>query len=54
MVTVTSGTTRTISVLVPFVVYSVRVAAVTVNGTGPFSGSETETSGQDSKIQLSS
>ena len=36
-VTVTSGTTRTISGLVAYVNYSVVVAAMTVNGTGPFS-----------------
>ena len=33
----TSGTTRTISGLVAYVNYSVIVAAMTVNGTGPFS-----------------
>ena len=36
-VNVTSGTTRTISGLVAYVNYSVVVAAMTVNGTGPFS-----------------
>jgi len=36
-VTVTSGTTYTISGLVALVIYSVRVAAKNVNGTGPFS-----------------
>ena len=34
---VNSGTTHTISGLVAYVDYSVRVAAVNVNGTGPFS-----------------
>ena len=34
---VTSGTTHTISGLVAYVNYSVIVAAMTVNGTGPFS-----------------
>ena len=36
-VSVTSGTTHTISGLVAYVNYSVIVAAMTVNGTGPFS-----------------
>ena len=36
-VNVTSGTTRIISGLVAYVNYSVIVAAMTVNGTGPFS-----------------
>ena len=36
-VNVTSGTTHTISGLVAYVNYSVIVAAITVNGTGPFS-----------------
>ena len=36
-VNVTSGTTHTISGLVAYVNYSVVVAAMTVNGTGPFS-----------------
>ena len=36
-VNVTSGTTHTISGLVVDVNYSVIVAAMTVNGTGPFS-----------------
>ena len=35
-VNVTSGTTHTISGLVAYVNYSVTVAAMTVNGTGPF------------------
>ena len=34
---VTSGTRRTLSGLVAYVNYSVIVAAMTVNGTGPFS-----------------
>ena len=53
MVTVTSGTTRTISGLVPFVEYSVTVAAMTDSGTGPFIDPVVQTSGQDSKTQLS-
>ena len=36
-VNVNSGTTHTIPGLVPYVDYSVTVAARTVNGTGPFS-----------------
>ena len=36
-VNITSGTTHTISGLVAYVNYSVIVAAMTVNGTGPFS-----------------
>ena len=36
-VNVTSGSTHTISGLVAYVNYSVIVAAMTVNGTGPFS-----------------
>ena len=37
IVNVTSGTTHTISGLVAFAEYSVGVAAVNINGTGPFS-----------------
>ena len=37
IVNVTSGTTHTISRLVPFAKYLVAVAAVNINGTGPFS-----------------
>ena len=48
-VNVNSGTTRTISGLVAYVNYSVIVAAVNVNGTGPFSNSMVETSGEDSE-----
>ena len=36
-VNVTNGTTHTISGLVAYVNYSVIVASMTVNGTGPFS-----------------
>ena len=50
MVTVISGITHTQSGLLPFVDYSVIVAAMTVNGTGPFSNPEVEMSGQDSKL----
>ena len=46
--TIPSETTLTISGLVPFVDYSVRVAAMTVNGTGTFSDPpDVQTSGQD-------
>jgi len=48
--TVTSGMTRTISGLIPFADYSVRIAAINVNGTGPFSVALVEVSGQDSKL----
>ena len=48
--TVTSGMTRTISGLVSFVDYSIRVAAINVNGTGPFSDALVQESGQDSKL----
>jgi len=50
MVTVTSGTTRTISGLVPFVEYSVTVAAMTSSGTGPSSDIKVQSSGQNSKF----
>ena len=44
---VNSGTTHTISGLVAYVAYSVTVAAVNVNGTGPFSNPVMKTSGED-------
>ena len=47
---VNSGTTHTISGLVAFVDYSVTVAAVNVNGTGPFSNPVVEKSGKDSEL----
>ena len=51
MVTVTSGTNRTLPGLVPFAEYSVTVAAMTINGTGPPSDPPVvQTSGQDSKL----
>jgi len=49
-VTVSSGTSRLISDLVPFVQYSVRVAATSNDGRGPFSDTVEQTSGQDSKL----
>ena len=50
MVNVISGTTRTISRLVPFIDYSVTVAAMTSSGTGPSSDPVVQTSGQNSKF----
>ena len=44
---VNSGTTHTISGLVAYVDYSVIVAAVNFNGTGPFSNPVVEMSGED-------
>ena len=49
-VNVTSGTTRTISGLVAYVNYSVIVAAMTVNGTGPFSEPMVGRSGEDGEL----
>ena len=46
-VNVASGTTHTISGLVAYVNYSVIVAAITVNGTGPFSEPVVGISGED-------
>ena len=49
-VNITSGTTHTISGLVAYVNYSVTVAAITVNGTGPFSDPPVvQKSGEDSE-----
>ena len=48
--TVTSGTTRIITELDPFVDYSVRVAAMAVNGTGIFSNAVVGTSGEDGEL----
>ena len=50
-VNVTSGTTYTISGLVAYVNYSVTVAAVNVNGTGPFSSSVVGISGEESELR---
>ena len=50
MVTVTSGTMRTILGLAPFVEYSVRVAALTSSGTGPNTDPPVvQTSGENGK-----
>ena len=51
-VNVPSGTTHTISGLVAITKYSVKVAAMNVNGTGPFSGSVVGSSGEDSELNL--
>ena len=49
----TSGTTHIISGLVAYVNYSVIVAAMTVNGTGPFSEHPVVgRSGEDSELYL--
>ena len=48
-----SGTTHTISGLVAQAKYSVKVAAMNVDGTGPFSESVIKSSGEDSELILS-
>ena len=50
MMNVNSGTTHTIPELVAFVDYSVTVAVVNVNGTGPFSNAMVQRSGEDGKL----
>ena len=49
-VNVTNGTNHTISALVAYVNYSVIVAAITVNGTGPFSDPVVGISGGNSEL----
>ena len=49
-VNVNSGTTHTISGLVAYVGYSVTVAAMNVDGTGPYSNTEVGRSGEDSEL----
>ena len=49
-VNVNSGTTHRITVLTAYVMYSVRVAARNVNGTGIFSNPIMQLSGQDSGL----
>ena len=49
---VNSGTTHIISGLVAFVDYSVTVAVVNVNGTGPFSSAMVGRSGEDSELNI--
>ena len=44
-----SGTIHTISGLVAYINYSIVVAALNVNGTGPFSNRIVEMSGEDGK-----
>ena len=51
-VNINSGTTHTISGLTAFVMYSVRVAAVNVNGTGVFSDPIIRLSGEDSEFNI--
>ena len=52
-VNVTSGTTHTISGLAAYVNYSVIMAAMTVNGTGPFSDPPVVgRSGEDCELKL--
>ena len=52
-VTVNSGTTQyTISGLTAFVDYSVRVAAVNVNGTGPSGIPTQQRSGEDNELNI--
>ena len=46
-----SGTTHTISGLVPCTKYSVKVAAVNADRTGPFSEPMVEISGEDGMLQ---
>ena len=49
---VNSGTTYTITGLVAYVNYSVVVAAVNVNGTGPFSNRVVRMSGEDGELSI--
>ena len=49
---VNSRTTDTISGLVAYVDYSVTVAAVNGNGTGPFSNAVVRRSGEDSELNI--
>ena len=50
MIVNVTGTTYTISELVAFTEYSVRVAAVNINGTGPFSDAVTGKPGGDGEF----
>lgn len=49
---VTNGTEYVISGLIPFVTYLVQVAARNVNGTGLFSSTVMQVSGQDGKYKF--
>ena len=51
-VTVNSGTRYILSGLFPYVDYSVIVAAININGTGPFNNPVIGRSGEDSKLIL--
>ena len=48
--TVANGFTYVISGLVPFANYSVKMAAMTINGTGPFSTDIIQVSGEGSRL----
>ena len=52
MMNFNSGTMQRISALVAYVEYSVRVAARTVNGTGPFSNAVVHRSGEDGELNI--
>ena len=52
MMNVNSTTTHIISELVGFVDYSVTVAAMTVNGTGPFSSAIVRRSGEAGELNI--
>ena len=52
MMNVNSGTTHTISGLVAFVDYSVTVAVVNANGTGPFSIAVVQRTGEDCELNI--
>ena len=47
-----SGTTHTIPKLIPCTKYSVKVAAMNADGTGPFSEAVVEISGEDGNLLL--
>ena len=49
---ISSGNTYAITELLPFDNYSVVMAAITINGTGPFSTPVTELSGHEGKGSL--
>ena len=47
-----SGTTHTISKLIPCTKYSVKVAAINGDRTGPFNEAVVETSGEDGNLHI--
>ena len=49
-VNVNSGTTHIISGLIAYIYYSITVAAVNVNGTGPFSNPVVGISGEEGEL----